>query len=85
MSDRVVRVAVHEAWDEIEMKVDSGTPVGEVKRRALETARVAGDAAEFEVKFRGATVRDETGSVAAAGIPDNGALIVLRRNRRPVR
>jgi hypothetical protein len=37
------------------------------------------------MKFRGAELRDESRSLADAGLVPNGALIVLPRRRRPVR
>ena len=43
------------------------------------------NANEFIVKFRGVELRDETSTLSAAGVPDGGALIVLRRRRRAVR
>jgi hypothetical protein len=80
-----LRVMVHESWDEIAMTVPDSTTVQELKRRALEAARVTDPAADFLVKFRGAEVGDESRTVASVGVPAEGALIVLRRRRRPVR
>lgn len=80
-----LRVMVHESWDEIAMTVPDTTTVQELKRRALGEARVTGAAADFLVKFRGAELADESRTVADVGIPSDGALIVLRRQRRPVR
>ena len=80
-----LRVMVHESWDEITMTVPDTTTVQELKRRALDAARVTDAAAEFLVKFRGAEVADESRTVASVGVPAEGALIVLRRRRRPVR
>ncbi len=80
-----VRVTVHEAWDEIAMDVLTTTTVHEVKQRALVEARLTDPAGEFLVKFRGAELADESRTVADVGIPADGALIVLRRRRRPMR
>jgi hypothetical protein len=80
-----IRVMVQEAWDEVRLELPPATPLGEVKRRALEATRVAGDPAGFLLKFRGAELLDETRSLAEAGMVPNGALIVLSRRRRPVR
>ncbi len=80
-----VRVAVHEAWDEVAMQVDPSTSVSQVKSGALQAARVVENADAFETKFRGAVLRDESASLAECGVPDGGALIILRRRRRPVR
>lgn len=80
-----LRVMVHESWDEIAMTVPDTTTVLELKRRALDEARVTDAAADFLVKFRGAELADESRTVASVGVPADGALIVLRRRRRPVR
>jgi hypothetical protein len=80
-----LRVTVHEVWDEIAMDVAADTTVRELKHRALDAARVVDPADDFLVKFRGAEVADESRTVAEVGIPADGALIVLRRRRRPMR
>lgn len=80
-----VRVMVEEAWDEVQLDLPPATTLAEVKRRALEATRVAGEPAAFVLKFRGAELRDESRTMAQAGLVPNGALIVLRRRRRPVR
>jgi hypothetical protein len=80
-----VRVAVHEAWDEIAMQVDPSKSVAAVKADALHAARIIEDPDAFEMKFRGAALRMESASLAECGVPDGAALIVLRRRRRPVR
>jgi hypothetical protein len=80
-----VRVMVQDAWDEVRLDVPAATPLAELKRQALEATRVTGDPAAYVLKFRGAELRDETRSLAEAGVVPNGALIVLRRRRRPVR
>jgi hypothetical protein len=80
-----IRVMVQDAWDQVQLELPPATPLGEVKRRALEATRVAGDPAGFLLKFRGAELLDETRSLAEAGMVPNGALIVLSRRRRPVR
>ncbi len=80
-----LRVTVLDSWDEIHIPRDATQTVAEVKRAALEAARVAGDPEGFEVKYLGAELRDEQQTVADAGVPDGAALIVLRRRRRAVR
>jgi hypothetical protein len=86
MSDVVqVRVRVLEAWNDIVLEVPPSTPIADIKRRVLESAHVTADPAGFVVKFRGAALRDESRSLAQAGVPDDAALIVLRRHRVPVR
>jgi len=80
-----VRVMVQDAWDEVRLDLPAATPLAEVKRQALEAARVARDPAGYLLKFRGAELRDESQSLAEAGLVPNGALIVLPKWRRPVR
>jgi hypothetical protein len=80
-----VRVMVQDVWDEIAFAVPATTSLAELKRRALETARVNRDAGEYVLKFRGAELPDESQSLTDAGIAPNGAVIVLPRHRRPVR
>lgn len=80
-----VRVAVHEAWDEIAMQVEPSTSIAALKADALQTARVVESPDAFEVKFRGALLRSESASLADCGVPDGAALIVLRRRRLAVR
>ena len=80
-----VRVMVQDAWDEVHLDLPAGTSLSEVKRQALDATRVIGDPAGYVLKFRGAELRDETKSLAEAGLVPNGALIVLPRRRRPVR
>lgn len=80
-----MRVMVHDAWDEVVLPWQADTALGALKRAALEITRVAGAPDEFVVKFNGAELRDETATMATCGVPDNGALILLRRRRRAVR
>jgi hypothetical protein len=80
-----VRVMVQDAWDEVRLDLPPGTSLAEVKRRALHATRVVQDPAGYVLKFRGAELRDETQSLAEAGLVPNGALIVLPRRRRAVR
>jgi hypothetical protein len=80
-----LRVMVQDAWDEVHLDLPAATSLSEVKRQALDATRVVGDPASYVLKFRGAELRDETQSLAEAGLVPNGALIVLPRRRRPVR
>ncbi len=80
-----LRVMVHDVWDEVKLDVPGSASVGEVKRLALERARVARDPDGYHVKHRGAELRDETRSIVEEGIAPNAPLIVLSRRRRPVR
>lgn len=86
MSDAVtVRVRLHESWDDVMLTLPTATSIAEVKRRVLEAMGEQTNVNEFIVKFRGVELRDEANTLGAAGVPDGGALIVLRRRRRAVR
>jgi hypothetical protein len=80
-----VRVTVLDTWDEIPLDVAPSTRVVDVKREALEKARVTGAPEKYLVKYLGAEVPENGTTVEQAGIGPNGALIVLRRRRQPVR
>ena len=80
-----LRVMVQDAWDEVQLALPPATPLAELKRQALEATRTAGDPQAYVLKFRGAELADESRSLADAGLVPNGALIVLRKRRRPVR
>ena len=80
-----VRVMVQDAWDQVLLDLPAVTPLAEVKRQALHATRVTGNPDAYLLKFRGAELEDESRSLAEAGLVPNGALIVLRRRRRPVR
>ena len=80
-----LRVMVEEAWDEVSLKVPPAMRLGELKRMALEATKIARDPSSYLLKFRGAELDDESRTLAEAGLVPNGALIVLRRRRQPVR
>lgn len=82
-----VRVTVIDAWDTVALDVPPSTPLHELKVEALRRALTRQDppADDYELKFRGALVLDEQQTIAGAGVPQDGALIVLPRRRRPVR
>ena len=80
-----VRVRVQDSWEEVALELDARAPVAELKQRALAGARRPGDPARYEVKFRGAAVRDESASLESVGVVRNAELIVLPRRRQPVR
>jgi hypothetical protein len=80
-----LRVMVQDAWDQVRLDLPAATPLAEVKRQALQATRVTGNPDAYLLKFRGAELEDESRSLADAGLVSNGALIVLRRRRRPVR
>jgi hypothetical protein len=85
MSGLPVRVMVQDAWDEVSFDLPPTTSLADVKRRALQATQVRGDPSAYLLKFRGAELRDESRSLAEAGLVPNAALIVLSRRRRPVR
>jgi hypothetical protein len=86
MSDALrLRITVQDAWDTVPLELPATTPVAELKARALTMAHVERDPREYEVKFRGASLRDETATLADAHVVDRAALIVLPRRRRAAR
>jgi hypothetical protein len=85
MSGLPVRVMVQDAWDEVSFDLPPTTSLADVKRRALQATQVRGDPNAYLLKFRGAELRDESRTLAEAGLVPNAALIVLSRRRRPVR
>jgi hypothetical protein len=82
-----VRVMVTDAWDQVEIPVEPGTTVAELKREALTRAlkRTELRLDDYVVKFRGAWVADETRTLAEVGAVPNAPFIVLPARRRPVR
>ena len=82
-----VRVMVTDAWDQVFLAVAPETTVAELKRQALARALKRGDlpAADYVVKFRDATVSDESVSLPPLGAGANAPFIVLPARRRPVR
>jgi hypothetical protein len=85
MSGLEVRVMVEDAWDQVTLELPSTTSVTDVKRQALTLTHRTGDPGQYLVKFRGAEISDESRSLAENGVVTRAALIVLPRNRRPVR
>lgn len=80
-----VRVTVLDAWDELAFDLPADTAIGDLKRRALDAARIRRAAEEYQVKYLGAELHDESATLASTGVAANGALIVLPRRRRPAR
>lgn len=79
-----VRVTVLDTWEDFRLEPAGDTPVRDVKRTALAAARVPDDPDEYVLKYDGAEVDDDL-TLDGAGIRPNSALIVLPRDRRPVR
>ena len=84
MSTLPVRVMVQDAWDQVSLELAPGASVQELKQRALAMTHQMGKPEDYLVKFRGASV-DEARSLAESGVVANATLIVMPRNRRPVR
>jgi len=80
-----IRVTVLDTWDEIHFSAPVSTRVVDIKRDALTKARVVGAPEKWLVKYRGAEVPEDGTTLEQAGIEPNGALIVLRRRRQPIR
>lgn len=81
-----VRVTVFETWQTMSLATTPDESVAALKLRALAACRIAPEeAAAWEVKVGGARVREETASLAAAGVTDGGALVLMRQRRRAVR
>jgi hypothetical protein len=85
MSGLPVRIMVQDVWDQVTLDLAGGTPVREAKQRALALTHAPGQPEEYLVKFRGAQLFDEDRSLNEAGVVANSSLIVLPRQRRPVR
>ncbi len=84
-TERVVRVRVLPAWEDVVLRVPPSTRIVDIKVQALSAVQNPADPAEFMVKFRGAALADESRSLDDAKVPSEGALIVMRRHRLPVR
>jgi hypothetical protein len=85
MSDTLrLRVTVQDAWEAVPLELPSSASVAELKLRALVMTHVSKDPSGYEVKYRGASLRNEAASLASAQVVDNAALIVLPVRRRPV-
>ena len=80
-----LRVTLLDTWEETDLELPPGTLVSEVKRAALERSGIKRSPADYVVKFRGAELAEAGRTLADAGIPANGELIVLSRRRFPVR
>ncbi|HRP08818.1 MAG TPA: hypothetical protein PLL69_10065 [Gemmatimonadales bacterium] len=80
-----IRVMVHDAWDEVTVDSQPGATLANLKADLLDAARVRADPADFVLKWRGAELADESATIASLGLPDDAALILLRRRRRAVR
>ena len=80
-----VRVTLLDTWEETDLRLPPGTLVSEVKRQALANSRISRSPADYVVKYRCAELAEAGRTLADAGIPPHGELIVLLRRRLPVR
>ena len=73
-------------WETVPVQVDDNTTVTQLKHEALRAAlKTTHDEQAFVVKFRGATVLDESTTLRALGAVPNAPFIVLPARRQPVR
>lgn len=80
-----IRVWVTDVWDNLDLKVSEDHTFAQVKREGLQQAlNGAADPGQYEVKFRGALVRDESLTLGAAAVPNGAPMIILPTVRRPV-
>ena len=80
-----IRVTVLDSWEEVPLTLPGSTSIADLKRTALATSRIRRAPAEYVVKYNGAELYEPGNTLANAGIVPNGALIILRRRRNPVR
>ena len=82
-----VRVCVTTVWDTVELSADPGaTTIEGLKKEALNrTTMTDSDIDEFQVKFRGALVLDESCTVGDCEIPDGASIVVLPTSKTPRR
>ena len=80
------RIFVTDVWDTVSLDLTPHTTVAELKLRALrEALGREGNAGDYQVKFRGALVTDERGTLQGLGAGDGAPFIVLPARRVPVR
>lgn len=81
-----IKVTVGDTWMPRTWTASPTESVAAVKRRALEAEKIDPRLSDrYEVKLGGAVVRDESATLAAAGIRAGAPLVILSRRRRPVR
>lgn len=81
-----LRVQSADQWDALRVEVAPGTPVIELKVRALAELQGAGEQAdEYVLKLNGFEVLDEADTVSASGARDGSTYLLAHRRRRPVR
>ena len=81
-----VKVTVADTWETHTFDAPPDLTAAALKARALASSRIAADrSANYEVKFGGGPIRDESRTMSALGVKDGSAFIVIARRRRPVR
>ena len=81
-----VKVTVGDTWMPLQLAAKSDETVAALKLRALANQKIAAArTGDYEVKLGGGSVRDESKTLAAAGVKNGAALIVIAKHRRPVR
>lgn len=80
-----VRVTVLDTWEDVTLTLPGNTPIADLKRTALAKLRIRRAPSDYVVKYHGAELYEPGNTLANAGVAPNGALIVLRRRRAPVR
>jgi hypothetical protein len=80
-----IKVRVGDTWMPLVLAVAPSDTVAAVKTRALAEGGIRRGPAEYEVKVGGVLVRDESQTLAAAGIKHGAPVVILSRRRRPVR
>ena len=80
------RVEMPAVWDVVRVQALPADPVETIKKRALEAlfpqARFHED---FVMKLAGWEILNERESLAAAGVQDGSILLLMHRQRRPLR
>ncbi len=80
-----VRVWVTDVWDAVELWLPADCTVAELKRQALLKATGREPRMEeYQVKFRGGLVINESQTLADLGAKPGAPFIVLPARRRPV-
>jgi hypothetical protein len=81
-----IRVQLLEAWDAVKVNVEPSTPVATVKARALGVlAPDIPQPADVVTKLGGFEIRDESKSLADAGVKDGSTLLLHMRRRQPLK
>lgn len=80
-----MRVMLLDTWDEYTVDLPPDASVLDLKREALSRARIGRSPAEYEVKYNGARLDEQAGSLSQLGLPSDAPVIVLPRRRRPAR